>query len=416
MPNFENKNKQEEINVFPTSELSPEKDPLSPENSWEDIKNEVESRGEAAVSESLGNINRDFENFLMATKSEAGPAAELETIKAEAEAKVAEKKGDFKGKLESLEEAPDNKAESQEDHLNSVKANYAEAKALEKELKDCKDPVKKFELEYRLKDKKDALEKSEAAYKSSLGEKVKEGFKNDPEMNQAKALKEIILPGLNTLEQEKINALPVKEKNLIQKALQIAGKHLPKGKLARTLTVASAIAVASVALGPAAAGSLPVYLGAKIGRSLAGSFVGEKVSEMVEHGMNKKSEKRQAENLEKMNFSKEDIDNLVDELVKMGEAELKSQKVQDKIKKFVKIGTHIAVAGATMAGLELAEMGIHHAVAGAAEASVEAGSHAAGASTLAAEAFVVSSKHAGLDLAVDKTVEKAVDLHLEDAI
>ncbi|MEI7620800.1 MAG: hypothetical protein WCJ57_04515 [Candidatus Falkowbacteria bacterium] len=415
MTNFENKkNQQEEIS---NNQETLEKDPLNPENAWEDIKNEVENQGETAVNKSKSEVNTDFEGFLNASGSEAGPKAELEAIKMETEAKIVDQENIFNKEIEALDEQPDNKMEGAEGHLASVKSNYAESKSLEKELKDCKDPVKKFELEYRLKDKKESLEKSEAAYKNSLGEKVKEGFKNDPEMNSAKALKEIIIPGLSALEQEKLNALPPKEQNLVQKGMQVVGKYLPKGKWARTITVASVIAIASVALAPAATGSLSLYLGAKIGRSLAGSIVGEKVSEMVEHGMTKRSEKRQAENLEKINFSKEDINNSVNRLMELGETNLKDEKTQEKIKKYVKIGTHIAVAGATMAGLELAEMGIHSAVGKAAEAGAEASSHAAEASmkTLAAEAFLVSSKHAGMDLAVDKVVEKAVDLHLEDA-
>lgn len=402
MINHEIQNKQEEIKNTEKPESALEHDPLSPENDWEDIKNTVEIQGEAAVEETKEAVVKSFEDFLNAASSEAGPAAELEAIKTETEAKIVAQEQKFNEEINSLDEKPEGQIDNPEGSLESVKSTYAETKQLEKEIKDCKDPAQKLELQSRLEEKKGSLEKSEAVYKALLGEKVKESLKNDPEMTAGKALKEIIIPGLSALEQEKFNALPPKEQNIVQKSLQAVGKYLPKGKVARTVTVASLVAVTSLAIGPGATGGLAMYLGAKIGRSLAGSFVGEKVSEAVEKGMAKRSEKRQERKLEKVDFSKEEINDSVNRLMELGEANLKDEKTQEKLKKFVKLGTHIAVAGATMAGLELAEMGLHGALA------------SAEASTLAAEAFLVSSKHAGIDLASEKVVERATDLHLEN--
>jgi len=414
MPNYEKINKQEEKSDKLEAVLEA---PSTAEDNWEDIKNKSEAQGEAMISQAENEIDQNFDSFSSALASETGPVADLETIRAEAAAEIAAQKKNFNEEINSLDEKQESPANSPEKSLAAVKDAYLETKNLEKAIKKCSDPTQKLELQNQLAEKKSQLENSEASYKSLLSDKVKEGFQNDPEMSKSKALKEIIIPGLSALEQQKFNALPPDEQSFLQKGMQFAGKYLPKSKLARTLTVAGVVAVASMALSPAAGGSVVLYLGAKIGRSLAGSFVGEKVSEVVEKQIDKRSEKRQAENLEKINFSKEDINNSVDKLMELGDATLKGEKTREKLKNFVKIGTHIAFAGATMAGLELAEVGIealHSGAEGAAKSAAE-GAAEYSAKTLAAEAFLVSCKHAGIDLAGEKAVEGITEAAEETA-
>jgi len=423
MRKFENNNQQKEKTKPDQIETVFENDPFSPENNLEDIKNEAVNRGEVLINESFDKLNKNFEYFSEIIGPDLQSHTELEVIKSETEHDILSQNSTFQVEIEavipkidsdgnilenSLDEKQDKELNRPELILSLIKDAYAKINFYEKELKNCsnKDAGSQELLQQWLAENKSLLENSETAYKNMLGDRVKESFQNKPGMTPVRALNEIIVPGLSILEKEKAAALPAKDFRIFQKGLDAINFYMPQGKVARTLTVAGIMTIASLALSSAPTVGVAVYLGCKLGRSLVGSYVGEKVSNIVEKQIDKHAEKKKEEDIEKINFSHEDINNSVNKLIELGGKNLKSQKNQAMLKNFAKISTHIAVAGVTVSSLEIAELGLNSFSSGGAELNNVAGSSF---KTLAAQTFFACSKDVVQDMVADKVIDKVID-------
>jgi len=238
----------------------------------------------------------------------------------------------------------------------------------------------------------------------------------NPEIGDLELVDKFLMPGLQKLEEEKITALPEKDQNLFNKAIQLIGKHMPKNALLRTMTVSTMIAVGSIPFMHVAGAGIALAVGAKIARSFAGSVVGEKLSHFVGEMIDAINEKKKKERLLK-NF-----DGSLDTLMKLAEAEVMIGKKQEKFKNFAKFGTHLLTAGGVMGALELAQIGVEKAVeAGATHVVESAAGHAAEktvehltGAALVAEVLTVSTKHAAIDKVAEHHAEKAVKAHEEN--
>lgn len=210
-----------------------------------------------------------------------------------------------------------------------------------------------------IKELNNQIEKNEVERRKEIAAQVAEFFKkfdmsDDVARKEANisAMREIIIPSLKNIEEEKINKLSDKDRRRFEKQLVGFSKLMPKNKWAKDLTIASVVAIGSVAFSMTAFPGLPIYLGSKIVRSVIGSVVGEKVSDAVgkitEKHYNKKNEK-EAENFQ---YNKEDVIATADLLVQLGENNLNDSKKREKLMKYAKIAIHIGTAGVVMSSLE----------------------------------------------------------------
>lgn len=417
MINFNEKGQQEVIAESGVENNLVERDPFSLDNNLEDIKAETAKIGRALLDQSLENVRNDFTSFSEIIANDGEAVTELGLIKTETESGILAQEKIFLAELEALnvdgtensgvklEGVSEKELNHEEETLRLISSAYKNIKALERDLKNLsnKDEIKKTNLRQLLSENTSLLENSEATYKSVLADRVRESFKNKPDMTPARALNEIIIPGLSAMEKEKAAALPGKDFSIFTRGLEIINSYLPKGKVAQTLTVAGIMTIASLAMSSAPSVGLAVYLGCKLGRSLIGSYVGEKVSDIVEKQIDKRADRKKEADIEKIDFTKEDINNAINQLVDLGGANLKSEKNQLLLKNFAKISTHIVAAGATVAGLEIAQLGVESLLSGAETASGAAGD--ASLKTLASKSFFACSVDAGQDLVEDKVVD-----------
>lgn len=301
------------------------------------------------VMESSNEVDSETKEYISEIEAIADPALVKEIITV-APSEGGEKSNDTKViATEGVEIAADDK----KNHLEIIGENFKKRTELEK-----RSPLP-FKNRREIRELDNQIKASETKHKNEIAAEVTEFFKkfdmnDEGERKKAntQAMNEIIIPRLKEMETIKIEQFPPKDKHVVKKCLENFGKVMPNNKLIKDITIASIIAVSSVAFSAAAFPGLPVYLGSKIVRSVIGSVVGEKVSSTVDKISEKHFKNKAERRVENFPYNKEDIDATADQLVRLGENDINDNKKREKFMKYAKIAIHIGTAGAVMSSLE----------------------------------------------------------------
>lgn len=401
---YENKKNQQEGVEDQESLESQENIDFNPEKPLDEIKNVAREKGEASLSAANEELGANLANYSGEVGTEEILMSELEAIQKEAEGKISTAGAEFGQKLESVTEekteisqeqktepetvAAENKSEKIESTaeqkakaLEITRANFGERGKIVNELKKTKDPERIKQLQEELADKNEKLEQAKSLYFEALSTEAAEKIVSEPGSELA-IMNEMLIPGLEALKAEESASIKDgNKKTFLNSMLKTVGKYVPKNEYARTLAVSTAIGLAGAVPHLATGGtSLLVHTGVKILLAAGGVTVGEKLSKFVDKGMEKSQEKKRNERLNNK------FDGSLATMMELAEQELKSKKREAKVRKFVKLGLHIVLAGGAIGG---AEIGLHmgHGLA---------------------ETFVATTKHAGIDIMGDEGAHKAM--------
>lgn len=412
---YENKKNQQEDVEGKEQIESLEDNEFSPEKPLDEIKNVAKEKGEASLSAASEELETNLANYSGEVGTEADLMAELEVISNEAETKINTVGSEFGQNLESIKdenvekteekpaeaetapaEKPTAESENQNEKVESlaeqkaksleiIRANFGEKGKLVNEIKKTKDPERLKQLQEALADKNEKLEQANTIYLEALSTEAAERFVSFPD-SQLAITKEIIMPGLEAMAlEESASIKDGKKKTFLNTMLKTVGKYVPKNEYARTIAVSTAIGLAGAIPHIASGGTtLLMHTGVKILLAAGGVTVGEKISKFIDKGIEKGQEKKRNERLN------DKFDGSLSTMMKLAEQELKNKNREAKVRKVVKLGLHVILAGGAIGG---AEIGLHmgHGLA---------------------ETFIATTKHAGMDIAGDHGAHIAMHEHM----
>ncbi len=412
---YENKKNQQEDAEGKENIESQENNEFSPEKPLDEIKNVAKEKGEANLSaaneeleanlahysgevgteeilmaeleaiqsEAEGRINNagtEFTQNLETVTDEAGEKAEVKPVETPNEAPKENEASDAENKTEKIESTAEQKAKA----LEITRANFGERGKIISELKKTKDPERIKQLQDELAEKNEKLEQAKMLMFEALSTEAAEKLIADPSSELA-IMNEIYIPGLEALKAEESASIKDgKKQTFLHSMLKTVGKYVPKNEYARTLAVSTAIGVATAIPHIASGGTtVLVHAGVKILLAAGGVTIGEKLSKFADKGLEKSQENKRNEKL------KDKFDGSLETMIKLAEEELKNKKRDEKIRKAVKFGLHVILAGGAIGG---AEIGLHmgHGLA---------------------ETFIATTKHAGIDISGDYGAHHAMHAH-----